>query len=321
MRASAIVSAAVVYDAATRTATLVPGSPAGRRRRPTPPRCAVEPAGPQIKDLAGNALAGSLSWSFTTAAGPVCPCGGWDPTATPANPSVADPNAVELGVKFTSDVNGFITGVRFYKGSRQHRHAHRQSVDQRRCAAGHGHLHGRDGVRLAAGELCHPGGHHREHGLRGVVLRAQRQLCGRHAVLRERRRVQPARSACCRTASSGGNGVYAYGAASSFPSSTYQASNYWVDVVFSTVGPADTTPPTVTRDDAGQRCDRRRAGDDRHRRRSARRSTRPRSTSSTVELRPARRARWWPARCRTTRRRARRRSRPAPRSRHRRPTR
>jgi hypothetical protein len=32
---------------------------------------------------------------------------------------------------------------------------------------------------------------------------------------------------------SGGNGVYTYGAAGSFPSSTYAASNYWVDVVFS----------------------------------------------------------------------------------------
>ena len=31
---------------------------------------------------------------------------------------------------------------------------------------------------------------------------------------------------------SGGNGVYAYGSGSTFPSNTYQATNYWVDVVF-----------------------------------------------------------------------------------------
>ena len=31
---------------------------------------------------------------------------------------------------------------------------------------------------------------------------------------------------------SGGNGVYVYGSASAFPSSTWQSSNYWVDVVF-----------------------------------------------------------------------------------------
>ena len=39
----------------------------------------------------------------------------------------------------------------------------------------------------------------------------------------------------------GGNGVFNYGAIS-FPSQTYQAENYWVDVV---LGPVDTTPPTV----------------------------------------------------------------------------
>ena len=31
---------------------------------------------------------------------------------------------------------------------------------------------------------------------------------------------------------SGGNGVYAYGPTSAFPGSTFQSSNYWVDVVF-----------------------------------------------------------------------------------------
>ena len=34
------------------------------------------------------------------------------------------------------------------------------------------------------------------------------------------------------TAPSGGNGVYAYGNSSIFPTSTFAASNYWVDVVF-----------------------------------------------------------------------------------------
>jgi hypothetical protein len=30
----------------------------------------------------------------------------------------------------------------------------------------------------------------------------------------------------------GGNGVYAYGSSSSFPSSSYLFSNYWVDLIF-----------------------------------------------------------------------------------------
>src|SRR5205085_2431559 len=41
----------------------------------------------------------------------------------------------------------------------------------------------------------------------------------------------------------GGNGVYLYGSGG-FPTNTYQASNYWVDVVFNTTA-ADTTPPTT----------------------------------------------------------------------------
>jgi len=36
---------------------------------------------------------------------------------------------------------------------------------------------------------------------------------------------------------SGGNGVYAYGATSTFPINTYLAQNYWVDVIFSTTSP------------------------------------------------------------------------------------
>jgi hypothetical protein len=34
------------------------------------------------------------------------------------------------------------------------------------------------------------------------------------------------------SSASGGNGVYAYGSASAFPTSSFNASNYWVDVIF-----------------------------------------------------------------------------------------
>ncbi|MBC8074695.1 MAG: Ig-like domain-containing protein, partial [Chloroflexales bacterium] len=44
---------------------------------------------------------------------------------------------------------------------------------------------------------------------------------------------------------SGPNGVYKAGA-SGFPDQTFNASNYWVDVVFNTTVGADTTPPTVS---------------------------------------------------------------------------
>ena len=34
------------------------------------------------------------------------------------------------------------------------------------------------------------------------------------------------------SSTSGGNGVYAYGSGSAFPTNSYNASNYWVDVIF-----------------------------------------------------------------------------------------
>ena len=44
----------------------------------------------------------------------------------------------------------------------------------------------------------------------------------------------------------GPNGVYRYSATSVFPNNTFQSSNYWVDVVFSTGSGSDITAPTVT---------------------------------------------------------------------------
>src|SRR5260370_18125099 len=58
----------------------------------------------------------SRSWSFTTA-GAQCPCTVWPDTAQPSVPSANDSGAINLGVKFTTDVNGWVAGIRFYKGA------------------------------------------------------------------------------------------------------------------------------------------------------------------------------------------------------------
>ncbi|MGE5763168.1 MAG: DUF4082 domain-containing protein [Mycobacterium leprae] len=46
-----------------------------------------------------------------------CPCRLFGDTETPGTPSTADSKPVELGVKFRTSVDGWISGVRFYKGS------------------------------------------------------------------------------------------------------------------------------------------------------------------------------------------------------------
>src|SRR3984893_1830192 len=60
----------------------------------------------------------SADLTFTASGTPYsCPCSDWSSTTPPGPPSVNDSQAVELGVKFTSDVSGYITGILFYKSS------------------------------------------------------------------------------------------------------------------------------------------------------------------------------------------------------------
>ncbi|MFI5107226.1 MAG: N,N-dimethylformamidase beta subunit family domain-containing protein [Terriglobales bacterium] len=48
---------------------------------------------------------------------PSCPCSIWPSSATPGTLDSLDANPYELGVKFTADFNGTITGIRFYKSA------------------------------------------------------------------------------------------------------------------------------------------------------------------------------------------------------------
>jgi hypothetical protein len=55
--------------------------------------------------------------SPTAASAATCPCSIFAANAVPGTPADSDPSAVEVGVKFRSDLPGQITAVRFYKGS------------------------------------------------------------------------------------------------------------------------------------------------------------------------------------------------------------
>ena len=71
-------------------------------------------------------------------------------------PADADNVPVEVGVKFRAGQNGYITGLRFYKGS-TNTGTHvgtLWSVDGHH--AGHGDLHRRAATGLAAGHLATP---------------------------------------------------------------------------------------------------------------------------------------------------------------------
>src|SRR5262249_35972295 len=66
-------------------------------------------------DDSGNVEAPGASVTVIVAPGD-CPCTNlWKATTVPPISDAGDANPYELGVKFTSDVDGFITGVRYYK--------------------------------------------------------------------------------------------------------------------------------------------------------------------------------------------------------------
>jgi hypothetical protein len=163
-----------------------------------------------------------------------CPCSIFGSTAVPSVPSADDTGAVTLGVKFTSDVAGWITAVRFYKGtgnSGTHVGSIWSTSGQllssatftNESATGWQTVNLTTPVPVTAGttyiaSYFAPNGHYAGDGGYFATATGGPPL---HALA---------------DGTSGGNGVYTYGG-NLFPSSTFSASNYWVDVVLSTTAP------------------------------------------------------------------------------------
>jgi hypothetical protein len=146
-------------------------------------------------------------------------------SSTPANASWADSNAVEVGVKFTSDVAGKVYGVKFYKGS-QNTGTHT------------GSLWSSTGTRLATGTFSGESAS----GWQTLVFSAPVSItAGTTYVVSYSTTVGYYAVNANAFASAGvdnaplhvpvNGGAYVYG--SGFPSNAV-AHNYWVDVIFST---------------------------------------------------------------------------------------
>jgi hypothetical protein len=239
-----LVAATVTYDAPTRTVTLDPTAPLASGSLYT---ATLKGGATGVKDLAGNALAVDFTWSLTTApqgSGPCAtPCSLWDAAVTPSLVTESDSSAVELGVKFQSDVDGSVTGVRFYKGP-QNTGTHvgslwsstGQSLAQAtftgETASGWQQVDFAEPVAIQANTL-YLVSYHTEVGRysQDVGYFASAYTNG------------PLRAPA--DGENGGNGVYLYGSGG-FPNQTWNASNYWVDVVFTTeTGPDTNQPPVV----------------------------------------------------------------------------
>ena len=112
----AAVAATVTYNAANNTVTLTPASALASGTTYT---VNVIGGTSGIKDPAGDALPATVVSSFTTAAAAVTTTTSslWSTSVTPAIVDSGDTQAAEVGIKFTPNTSGFITGVRYYKSA------------------------------------------------------------------------------------------------------------------------------------------------------------------------------------------------------------
>jgi hypothetical protein len=195
-------------------------------------------------DDSGNAETPSSGVSVTVSTG-TCPCTIWSPTAVPPSPvDDGDPAAVELGTRFRSDVGGYVTGVRFYKASlNTGTHVGRLWTNAGQLlgtvtftgetASGWQQANFASPIQITANTTYvvsyhAPNGHYT--GTDRLFATSGVDKAPLHAL---------------RDGIDGANGVYVYGAGA-FPNQTYNSESYWVDVVFNTVAPPDSTAPTVT---------------------------------------------------------------------------
>jgi hypothetical protein len=153
---------------------------------------------------------------------------------TPATIDAGDGGSVNLGVKFTADTSGTVSAIRFYKAA-TNTGTHvgslwsvggtllAQATFTAESASGWQKATFSSPVAITAGttyvaSYLAPNGHYSVNGSAfGAAAMDNPPL---HALANS---LTP-------------NGVYAYGAASAFPSSSFNATNYWVDVLFGAAG-------------------------------------------------------------------------------------
>lgn len=161
----------------------------------------------------------------------LCPCSLWPSTAQPVNPASTNKQAIEVGMQFTSNVSGYVTGVRFYKAS-TNKGTHL------------GNLWAADGTLLArvtfTGET--DSGWQVAYFPSPVAITADTTYVisyhaprGRNAADDGAFTTPVSKLPLQATADgqNGPNGVYLYGS-TAFPTTGATATNYWVDAIFNT---------------------------------------------------------------------------------------
>jgi len=154
----------------------------------------------------------------------------WPTSTTPSIPAMAMSAAIEVGVKFRSDVSGNVTGIRFYKGSAN-------------TGTHTGSLWTREGKLLATGTFNNetPSGWQTLLFSSPVAISANTTYVASYHSSKEvaldynyftwHGTDNPPLHAL-QSGVDGSNGVYVYGSGGKYPINTANGYNFWVDIVF-----------------------------------------------------------------------------------------
>ena len=152
-----------------------------------------------------------------------------------------DANAVELGVKFQASTNGTITGIRFYKGSLN-------------TGTHVGDLWSASGTLLATVTFTNEtasGWQEADFSSPVAITAGTTYVASYHTNTGNysydsnyfANSYTNGGLTAPSSSSSGGDGVYTYSSNPAFPANSFNATNYWVDVVFDANGSAATANP------------------------------------------------------------------------------
>ena len=218
-----LVPASVSYDAATNTAIIIPNAPLVATGSYT---VVVRGRSGGVIDGDGNAMADDVISTFTATTPLDAHQTAFASTATPQIVDSGDSSPVEVGMKFTTSVDGFVSGVQFYKSALNtgvHVGNLWSSTGQLlatvtfgdETASGWQQANFSAPVAIQSGmtytiSYYSPKGHY------------SIDVAGLSSGFTSGDIVVPG----------GTNGVFAYGSASAFPSGNYKSSNYWVSPVF-----------------------------------------------------------------------------------------
>ena len=189
------------------------------------------------QNSSGQAMSSSYSYSFTTSqafdSGGQCPCTIWPDVAPSGASDANDTSANNIGVQFTAAQNGTVSGVRFYK-------------EPDDTGTHTGSLWTSTGTLLATGTFTNEssqGWEELDFSTPVPVTAGTTYVASYHTNSGHYAYTSGGLSSAVTngplTALANG-GVYSYGSSNAFPDSTYDDSNFWVNVVYEPTGPTVT---------------------------------------------------------------------------------